>query len=333
MAKDLGKNDGTAKQSQKQRRKEFEMDLERNEKEKAKLSRKKMKLSRKEQPRCNNADKEMESSCSRNAEVSPKHLKLKRRKGSAEEDERCAGIESKEKANSESHSSIEINNEGHRENCDLETTSSTKRQNKIDSNATNWVQKASWKSLVGQTGRVSFSLSSILGPNFSSHSNTNTTRGVVHNDDDTNNELMMTNKLSSNNVSSWIDGYSSTPSSAIQCRKAVITLEDGTRAQADASEPLKHQHHKSVKEMQAKGETGELAQPTVEIQKGTEQPTQQTHLSLLLMVTSAKTCPFMRSDTSEQEWLESKKAVKEIFKRSHKDALRNMKILHTKQKY
>ena len=81
--------------------------------------------------------------------------------------------------------------------------------------------------------------------------------------------------------------------------------------------------------MQTKAEKENPPQTTT-IQKEIEQ---QTHSSLLLMVTSAKVCPFMKSDTSEQEWLEAKKAVKEIFKRSHKDALRNMKILHTKQKY
>ena len=277
MANDSHKNDQFTKESQRKRSKKSEMESQMNEKEKLKLLRKKNKFSE-VMTLASMTDEEMEIRSTEQSQDPPQPKIVRESSGEAQE---CAKSERKKKVKLNLQSNIEIKH-GRDENHDAQTTSRENEQNDASA-STNWVQKASWKSLVGQTGRISFSLSSVLGQNLSSQSITNSV-GVIVDDDDTKDGLLVNNTKLSNNVNSWVNGCSSTLPLSNQSRKPVINATDKICAQIDSSESLKHQPNKFVRAMQTQAEKENPPQ-TTRIQKEIEQ---QTHSSLLLMVTSAK---------------------------------------------
>ena len=178
VAKDSHKNDQFTKESQRKRSTESEMESQMNEKEKSKRLRKKNKVS-KEMKLASVTDEEMEIRSTEQSQDPPQPKIVRESTGEAQE---CARSERKRKVNFDLQSNIEIQQDRD-ENDDAKTRSRENEQNDASA-STNWVQKASWKSLVGQTGRISFSLSSVLGQNLSSHYNTNSV-GVVVDDDET----------------------------------------------------------------------------------------------------------------------------------------------------
>lgn len=196
---------------------------------------------------------------------------------------------------------------------------------------TTWVQTASWKSLVGETGRVTFSLGSMLGHNPSKLPGGNI---VLNSMGPAQPSLDV---QSSHNVSAWIEGSSSAPlfESSSQSNghsnfshvKNMSKLIKKSEMQSDSG-PSNHQSGKTL------GVQGGLERDPQKVE-GTKHENAES-LDFKQAVRSdhqigvEKVCRFMRSDNYEQEWLEAKRAVKDIFKRSRKDALRSMKMFHKK---
>ena len=147
--KDADKINQFKKNSQRKRREMSEMEtqmIDIDEKDKS-PSRKRMKFSREKQP----ANVKYESQ---------DQLRLNITKESTKEVQECPRKESfapEKKVTFDLQSNNEITNDKARETPD---TNMVRRENNelSNSDAANWFQKGSWKSLVGQTGRISFSV-------------------------------------------------------------------------------------------------------------------------------------------------------------------------------
>ncbi|MCO5600361.1 hypothetical protein L7F22_054472 [Adiantum nelumboides] len=171
---------------------------------------------------------------------------------------------------------------------------------------TSWVQRASWKSLVGETGRVAFSLGTVLGKvDFSVSSF----------------EQPLTEVHLSNDVSAWINGTSSSPSLKPNhhSEPAHVWKKSSTSKNVCSQDVIGHSFQQCV---------GTDEEPE---RGNTERPEHKQVSQSLKENGVEKVCTFMRSENYEQEWLEAKRAVKEIFKRTRKDALRSIKMFHTRQ--
>eukprot|EP00250_Pteridium_aquilinum_P008529 c18018_g1_i2 orf=152-1171(-) len=198
-------------------------------------------------------------------------------------------------------------------------------------NDTSWVQRASWKSLVGGSGRVAFSLGTMMGeiPSSLPGGNINSTAADAR--------QPCADVQPSNNVSAWIDGSTSVPS-----------FESSGRSNNHSNLSHAKKESKFIRKSEAQSDSGRLNHLSVktphDAQGGLKVDPQKVKSAIHENASShdvkqmvqndcqsgVEVCTFMRSDNYEQEWLEAKRAVKEIFKRSRKDALRSMKMFHTK---
>lgn len=190
----------------------------------------------------------------------------------------------------------------------------------VESNGvvTSWVQRASWKSLVGETGRVAFSLGSVLGDANLSAASMEQPPTEVH---------------SSSDVSAWIDGTSASP-----------LLKPPAQSNGRFDAALSKKPSSTFKHFKPRSSFGPSILQSVETDDGrgglretTDHGNAEKPTNCLKEVFHnhhqngvEKSCTFMRSENYEQEWFEAKRAVKEIFKRTRKDALRGIKMFHTR---
>lgn len=206
---------------------------------------------------------------------------------------------------------------------------------------TTWVQKASWKSLVGETGRVSFSLGSMVGHD----------SGILPGG---NRELASTgpDKPSmegqpSNTVSAWIEGSSAAP--LFECSSPSnghLSLSSGKNTskfikKSKSPSALETLNHESVRTHVVENGLNHQSIQTHVVKNGLKRDPEEVEGAKCVPdlkeavqsehENNAETvCRFMRSENYEQEWLDAKRAVKDILKASRKDALKTMKMFHKK---
>eukprot|EP00250_Pteridium_aquilinum_P016935 c23374_g1_i1 orf=147-1778(-) len=178
-----------------------------------------------------------------------------------------------------------------------------------------WIQKASWKSLVGETGRMSFSLGNMLDQNHTiSPSSGSNLKSASEKLGQPSGFEKRSNKLSSSTEDPFVDG----PNISIN------------------SQSNFHQHRESLAQDSGEGifQTSKCSKPCSVRSNDLKETVQEEHSpSSKMGIGDDGYCTFMKSGESEQDWLESKQAAKGIIKRSRKDALRSVEGLYKKQKH
>lgn len=201
------------------------------------------------------------------------------------------------------------------------------RVSQVQDDTHSWVQKASWKDLVGETGRVSFSLSSIIGgvSSFPSavKSKASETHGTAKNN-------------SLEDVTKEVNRKLPKRSAKNETQEGLLCSNDEVsqpfRRQAikppcfeseDKSEPVGEE--KAMSDA-AKGQGPE--ENTTEMQRQDKKCKVDKDLQLSTQDTvSSATCTFMRSEDAEDEWLKSKAVVRGYAKARRKMALKNINML------
>lgn len=197
----------------------------------------------------------------------------------------------------------------------------------LQDDAHSWVQKASWKDLVGETGRVSFSLSSIIGgvssSPFAVKSKESETHGAANNYSLEDVTKEVSRKMpkrsgkygtkeglpcSNDEVSRSFRGQVIKPPCSESEDKSVPVGEMKT-----ISDAIKGQGpEENTTEMQRQDKK-------CKVDKGLPLSTQDR--------VSSATCTFMRSEDAEDEWLKSKAVVRGYAKTRRKMALKSIKML------
>lgn len=184
-----------------------------------------------------------------------------------------------------------------------------------------WVQKASWKSLVGETGRVSFTLGNMLGRRL---------------DTPLDSPTVGANQMTDVRI---LGGFSS-----LLEQRGSMAPDLKMKSPKMISPPSEKKNSVVPLRFPATGSRGNmLTQVNITPPQGIESPkevqvgTPNRELKVLQPTNPSSSspkvdghnevCMFMRSATSEQEWLESKRIVKDLVKRRRKDALRGIKML------
>ncbi|KAH7414835.1 hypothetical protein KP509_14G013300 [Ceratopteris richardii] len=192
---------------------------------------------------------------------------------------------------------------GTKENI-MENRSEGTKKDELNKESTNWIQKASWTSLVGETGRFEFSLSSMLD-----------NKGII---------LPELN-------------HNASDATAFQQSSQICINEDLNiqPAGADFSESLvcnsksngsvadKRLTKLSISDMHSPLKVETQHENATELHEAKQQDSTQGRID---------GSTFVRSENYEEEWWEAKRAVKEILKRSRKDALKSVKMFHTRFK-
>ncbi|MCO5598388.1 hypothetical protein L7F22_052483 [Adiantum nelumboides] len=146
---------------------------------------------------------------------------------------------------------------------------------------TSWVQRASWKSLVGETGCIAFSLGTVLGKvDFSVSSF----------------EQPLTGVHSSNDVSAWIDGTSSSP--LLKANHHSEPAHVWKKSSSSKSVCSQDDIERTIQQCVGSDEEPERG--------NTERPDYKQVFRSLKENGVERVCTFMRSENYEQEWLEAK---------------------------
>lgn len=196
----------------------------------------------------------------------------------------------------------------------------------LQDDAPSWVQKASWKDLVGETGRVSFSLSSIIGgvsSPFAVKSKESETHGAANN-----NSLDDVTKEVNRKMPKRSGKYGT--QEGLPCSNDEVSRS--LRGQAIKS-PCSEAEDKSapVGEMKTISDAKKRQGPeenTTDMQRQDKKC--KADKGLLLSTqdgVSSATCTFMRSEDAEDEWLKSKAVVQGYAKARRKMALKSIKML------
>lgn len=198
------------------------------------------------------------------------------------------------------------------------------RVSQLQGDTHSWVQKASWKDLVGETGRFSFSLSSIIGgiSNSSSavKSNASETDQTANNDSLEDGTEEVNRKMSKRSGNNGIQ-------EGLQCSNEVSQLFRRQAIKPPCFEPEDKSEH--VGEMKIMSDAVEgPKEKTTEIQRQDKRCKADKDLQLSTPnKISSSTCTFMRSEDAEDEWLKSKEVVRGYAKARRKMALKNIKML------
>ncbi|KAH7437837.1 hypothetical protein KP509_05G091600 [Ceratopteris richardii] len=201
---------------------------------------------------------------------------------------------------------VEKSNEAEKKEKIVTNTNEGTKKDELNKEGTNWIQKASWTSLVGETGRLDFSLNSMLTNSGITLPELNGNPSAVTGHQPSS-QIRESKVLNSQLAGAYISdslGCDSKPNGSVtDTRKWKIST-------SYVSNSLK---------MDTKLENG-MNLPDA---KQGLQDISQCH-------TDGST--FVRSENYEEEWQEAKRAVKEILKRSRKDALKSVKMFHTRFK-
>eukprot|EP01018_Ginkgo_biloba_P026977 Gb_02299 [translate_table: standard] len=203
---------------------------------------------------------------------------------------------------------------------------------RVQDSSHSWVQKASWKELVGETGRISFSLSSVFGgvssPNIVDSKEIKTHEAVE------NYSLEHTIKDPKGNLSvrcgknrgqeERCQGSNDKGSNSFLTREVMEKLCSELQ---EKSAPLGGK--KDTKDV-AEGEEGskEGSAEQGHDKKNSVQLDPNLHLSQS-ETAAADVCPFMRSANAEEEWLKSKAVAQGYAKARRRTALKSLKRLGT----
>lgn len=200
------------------------------------------------------------------------------------------------------------------------------RVSQLQRDTHSWVQKASWKNLVGETGRVSFSLSSIIG-------------GISYSPSAVKSNASETDRTANNN--SLEDGTEKV-NRKMSKKSGNNGIQDGLQCSNEVSQLFRREAFKPpCFESEDKSElVGEMKimSDAVEVQGPKENTTDMQRQDKSCKVDkdlqpstpnkiSSSTCTFMRSEDAEDEWLKSKEVVRGYAKARRKMALKNIKML------